>query len=248
MNEWDKVIPLSLVVTAIIVAFIPNLCETPKTVMFCVALFGAITSALLLRRSRAGQSSTQWKVKINEISFSHYERSREDRPPVSEEVTELYDEALEKQHSGNFADAARLFRRAFEVGEQYWPAKINESFCYGAMGQLERALAEYDDVLVQCTAGRFRRQALGNSGNILMEMAKATESKKQKRSFALTAYERFAAARAVEEAFVSMFNLWQAAAIIGKKDEAEGLLIKLKEDPKYWELPEEQREPPEPIS
>jgi hypothetical protein len=100
-------------------------------------------------------------------------------------------------------------------------------------------------VIERCPVPRFRRQALGNSGEILLILAESATSPQDQEALRHQGYERSAAAVAVEETFVSLYNLWQAASQLGKSEECADLLGRMKRYPEFEQLPPEHRPPEE---
>lgn len=243
MASVDRVLPAALVVAGFGALFVPGVDGGAKTFLFAVCAVCATGLVVMQRRPDSGEAHTEFKVSVKEIAFVHTERPKTDRPPASDPVMQTFDRAKVLAAEGRFADAAALYSKAFQEGGEYWAAKVNEAYCYQVQGNLERALKTYSIVEAACPVPRFRRQALGNSGEIYRAMAFASDDENGRRSLGLRAYEKYVAAVAAEETFVSLYNLWQASHALGKSAEGDLLLQKLRQSPEFEALPPEQRIP-----
>lgn len=242
MPASERVVPLSLAAAAIASLVIPGLSDSPRAMCFVTAVLCATAYAIYQRPLMPGQRRTV--VEVAQIKFIHWERGKEDRPGASLETTEVYEQALRAFHEKKYDQAARLYGQAFHVGQGYWPAKINQGFSYQAMGDLDEAMRVYDDVVSECPEPRFRRQALGNAGDILMARAQAAAQMPAKNALMAHAYEKYVAAHECEETFVSLYNLWQASLATGRDTKARELLSKLERCPEYAQLPDDQKRYP----
>lgn len=240
MTTRDLIFPGILILAGIISLI---LIEQPyNSVCFALAVICS-TIVYFYGKSRSSEIATEFKVSLKEISFIHYERSREDRPDTTEKVTKVFDLARQEMKNQNYADAASHFSQAFSLGNQYWAAKVNEGFCYQAAGNFEKALSIYGQIDKKCPTARFRRQALGNSGEVLFAMASATNDTKQARSLMARGYQKYSAAYQAEETFVSLYNLWQAATMAAQHEQAAQLLAKLQTHSEFEQLADEHKIP-----
>src|SRR5712691_8761299 len=105
MNRREFLIPALLLVAGVAALFAPGLHSSERIIALCVALACATAYAVLCRKPDTADSKTEFKVSVKEISFVHYERAREDRPPASEQVTEIYDKALELARQKDYTGA-----------------------------------------------------------------------------------------------------------------------------------------------
>ena len=239
MKKSRLIFPIILLVAGI--GSLAILGEPYGFVSFAAALMCATISYLYTGR-RSAESATGFKVSLKEITFIHYERSRADRPKTTDEVTNIFDQANQKMRNKEYPEAATLFSRAFHLGNQYWAAKVNEGFCFQAIGDFDQALAIYSQIERECPTPKFRRQALGNSGEILFAMAGAVTSREQKESLTNEGYGKYEAAHAAEETFVSLYNLWQAASITKRAEQEADLLAQLQTHPEFQQLEAQKME------
>ncbi len=106
MKSQNLIIPGAIVTVGAIILFVPDLDSSSRMIGFCVALLCATVAAIISGRSNGMDAGVQFKVNLKEISFVHFERSRNDRPQTMPEVTAVYDEAVEHFHNGRYESAA----------------------------------------------------------------------------------------------------------------------------------------------
>lgn len=236
MKNLGPVIPIVLVSAGVLALLAPAVDSSSRVVAFCVAMLVAGVYGIVTRNDAPRSTLTGFKVSLKEISFVHHELPSELREGTTPEVETLYREAKDHFHKGRFSEAADLYSKAFSRGGGYWPAKVNEGMAFQADGNLERALDIYAQISLSCEIPKYRAQALGNSGNILMTLAELASDPQSASRHRAEAYEKFIAANATDTTVVSLYNVVDACRELKKISEERHYRALLEAHPDFARL------------
>ncbi len=232
--------PSLFIILAIAVFFFaPELSSTARSIVGIVALLLGAVLYLLTGPNRQVRKA-KFRVKVNEVSFDYFERSKAERLPASQSLTSRYDDAKEEEKRGNHGTAAELYLGIFADRPDYWPAKVQAGVCFQFNGDFDEALLAYSHVINNCAEPKFLRQALGNTGEVLVAQARS-EGEERAATLREEAYLYYKRAVSTESTFVSLYNCWTICNETGKLPEATEFLEKLKATEEFKNMSNEKK-------
>jgi tetratricopeptide (TPR) repeat protein len=229
----ESAFPFLLALFAGLLLLVPGIAGEYKFWGFLVGVVLASVTFIVFRFKPNTDPFIDIVVERKNISFPFELLPKDVRPKTDAVTTEIFEQGVEEYKSGSYASAAKLYASAFDKGGSFWPAKVNEGSCYQLLGKFERALQTYDQVVRDCADPKFVRQALGNGGEILVNLARAAAPGVKRDALLEKGYERHLRAHQTEETFNSVFNLWESSILTGRSSEADSLLEKLRSMPEY---------------